>query len=103
MRFGAGVKGKVNEALSYGVPVVGSSLACEGMGLTHRKECMIADTPEAFTDAMVDVFEDDNLWAALSANGKASLSQMFTADAAEHALFLALADSFSDGRMNPRA
>ena len=46
LRFGAGVKGKVNEALSYGVPVVGSSLACEGMGLTHRKECMIADTPE---------------------------------------------------------
>ena len=103
LRFGAGVKGKVNEALSYGVPLVGSSLACEGMGLTHRKECMIADTPEGFAEAMVDVFEDDTLWKSLSENGKASLSHMFTANAAKIALSSALGDSFSDERVNAGA
>ena len=103
LRFGAGVKGKVNEALSYGVPLIGSSLACEGMGLTHRKECMIADTPEGFAEAMVDVFEDDALWKSLSENGKASLSHMFTANAAKSALSSALGDSFSDERVNAGA
>ena len=102
LRFGAGVKGKVNEALSYGVPLIGSSLACEGMGLTHRKECMIADTPEGFAEAMVDVFEDDALWKSLSENGKASIS-MFTANAAKSALSSALGDSFSDERVDAGA
>ena len=69
-----------------GFPWLAAS-ACEGMGLTHRKECMIADTPEAFTDAMVDVFEDTIYGLPFLQKRKASLSQMFIADAAEHALF----------------
>ncbi len=33
---GAGVKGKINQAMLYGVPVVASDVAAEGMGLEVR-------------------------------------------------------------------
>ena len=32
LRFGAGVKGKINQSMAFGVPVVATSLAVEGMG-----------------------------------------------------------------------
>src|SRR5947207_995149 len=37
LRFGAGVKGKINQSMAFGVPVVATSLAVEGMGLTDRE------------------------------------------------------------------
>ncbi|MHB8992319.1 MAG: glycosyltransferase, partial [Chloroflexota bacterium] len=48
LRFGAGVKGKLLTSLGYGVPVVASPLAAEGMGLADGRELLIADGPEAF-------------------------------------------------------
>ena len=43
LRFGAGVKGKVNQSMSLGVPTVVTSIAAEGMYLTHGENAMIAD------------------------------------------------------------
>ena len=92
LRYGAGIKGKVNQALSYGVPVIGSRTALEGMGLQHGKDAMVADTPESFAAAMVSVYNDDALWHLLSANGRASLQGRFTPDVARAALELAISD-----------
>ena len=36
LRFGAGIKGKINQSMGFGVPVVATSLAVEGMPLTNR-------------------------------------------------------------------
>ena len=92
LRYGAGIKGKVNQALSYGVPVIGSRTALEGMGLQHGKDAMVADTPESFAAAMVSVYNDDELWQLLSAKGRASLQGRFTPDVARTALELAIRD-----------
>ena len=43
LRFGAGVKGKINQSMAFGVPVVATSLAIEGMELTARQEILVAD------------------------------------------------------------
>ena len=37
LRFGAGVKGKINQSMAFGVPVVATSLAVEGTGLRDRR------------------------------------------------------------------
>jgi glycosyltransferase involved in cell wall biosynthesis len=91
LRYGAGVKGKVNQALSYGLPVVGSPDAFEGMGLTHEREVMVAETPQGFADSIAKVCDNHGLWQALSEKGGASLAGRFTPEVAEEALRNALA------------
>ena len=91
LRYGAGVKGKVNQALSYGLPVVGSPDAFEGMGLTHEREVMVAETPQGFADSIAKVCDNHGLWQALSEKGGASLAGRFTPEVAEEALRTALA------------
>ncbi|MEO8219063.1 MAG: glycosyltransferase, partial [Acidobacteriota bacterium] len=39
LRFGAGVKGKINQSMSHGLPVVSTSIGIEGMHLTHEEAC----------------------------------------------------------------
>ena len=88
---GTGVKGKVNQALSFGLPVVGSPDAVEGMGLTHEREVMVAETPESFAESIAKVCNNRELWQALSEQGAASLAGRFTPEVAETALRHALA------------
>ena len=47
------MKGKINQAMSYGVPVVATSVAVEGMHLTNGTDCLIADTPTQFAAAVL--------------------------------------------------
>src|SRR5438876_264170 len=47
LRYGAGVKGKINLAMSYGVPVVATSSSIEGMYLTPGIDVLVGDDPEA--------------------------------------------------------
>ena len=94
LRYGAGVKGKVNQALSFGLPVVGTPVALEGMGLVHREHVLIESEPESFAAAMAEVYSDDSLWCQLSRNGRLSLEGRFTPKVAQDALKSALAEFF---------
>jgi glycosyltransferase involved in cell wall biosynthesis len=69
LRFGAGVKGKINVSMSYGVPVVATTIAAEGMGLTPGEDVLVADDPQHFADAVAALYTSENLWERLSANG----------------------------------
>ena len=70
LRFGAGIKGKVGRSLGYGCPVVLSSVAAEGMPLTHGLDALIADDDIAFADAVVRLYEDEALWRTLASGGR---------------------------------
>ncbi len=69
LRFGAGVKGKINQSMACGVPVVATSLAVEGMRLAARQEILVADAPEDFARALIELYESEELWSQLSENG----------------------------------
>ncbi len=69
LRYGAGAKGKVASSLAAGVPCVATSIATEGMGLADGKEVLVADTPEAFADAICRVCTDPDLWSRVSQEG----------------------------------
>src|SRR6185437_11726544 len=69
LRYGAGIKGKIVTSLSYGVPVVATSIAAEGADLRHDESVLIADTPAAMADQIIRLYDDDDLWQRLSANG----------------------------------
>ena len=82
LRFGAGVKGKVNQSMALGVPTVVTSIAAEGMYLVHGHNAMIADDPESFADAVVRVWTSTELWERLSTNGRENLREHFSVEAA---------------------
>ena len=46
---GAGVKGKVNQAMKYGVPVVLTRVAAEGMHTHDGVDCLLADSAAVST------------------------------------------------------
>ena len=78
LRYGAGMKGKVGHALSYGLPVVTTSIGAEGFGMRHRQEAMIVDEPQAFAEAVIQVYQSRELWQQLSDNGYTHLQRHFT-------------------------
>ena len=69
LRYGAGIKGKINQSIAFGVPVVATSLAVEGMELTDHKDILVADEPEDFARALIELYESEDLWSRLSENG----------------------------------
>jgi len=66
LRYGAGQKGKIVTSMSFGVPVVASAIAAEGMNLEHGREALITTDPITLASHIVDLLEDDVLWQRLS-------------------------------------
>jgi GT2 family glycosyltransferase len=78
LRYGAGVKGKVNQAMARGLPVVATSLAAEGMRLQDGREFLLADDAQAFVDAVVRAYQDEALWLRLREGGYANIERWFS-------------------------
>jgi len=86
LRYGAGVKGKVNQSMAHGQPVVATAIAVEGMNVEPGSDALVADTAEAFADAVVTLYHDEALWQRLSAAGVRNVERLFSFDAAREAL-----------------
>jgi GT2 family glycosyltransferase/glycosyltransferase involved in cell wall biosynthesis len=82
LRFGAGVKGKINMAMSHGLPVIATGTAVEGMRLQPDVDVMIAQDPAAFADAVARLASDETLWTSLSRNGLDNVDRHFSPRAA---------------------
>ena len=78
LRFGAGVKGKLNTAMAHGLPVVATLVAAEAMHLQDGRDVLLADDAESFAAAIVRVYGDAELWGALSAGGLANVRNHFS-------------------------
>jgi glycosyltransferase involved in cell wall biosynthesis len=105
LRYGAGVKGKINLAMSFGLPVVATTPSIEAMYLTPGAEVLIGDDPDAFADAVVRVYRDAALWAKLGAGGLENIRTHFSRSVATGALtrLLALAKARAPYRRVARA
>jgi glycosyltransferase involved in cell wall biosynthesis len=86
LRFGAGVKGKINQSLAHGLPVVATSLAAEGMFLINGNSALIADDARHFGVAVVRLYQDERLWQKLSEGGLRVMEEHFSFGAAEKAI-----------------
>jgi GT2 family glycosyltransferase len=92
LRYGAGVKGKVNQAMSHGLPVVATSCAAEGMYTEHGRDVLVADDAAGFAEAVVRLYCDRDLWQALADNGRVNVETHFSVAAARRALEAVLDD-----------
>jgi glycosyltransferase involved in cell wall biosynthesis len=69
LRYGAGMKGKVGQALSYGLPVVTTSVGADGYALIDDENCLIADDTRSFAAAIVRLYDDRERWLRFAAGG----------------------------------
>lgn len=69
LRFGAGVKGKVLEALNQGVPMVTTSVGIQGLdGLDVVVP--VHDESQEIADAILRIMVDDEYWDRISVEGR---------------------------------
>ncbi len=68
LRYGAGIKGKIIEAMSYGLPVVTTDIGAEGLDLESGKNVLIANNSEEFVNEVVSLYFSEELWSKLSQN-----------------------------------
>jgi glycosyltransferase involved in cell wall biosynthesis len=90
LRFGAGMKGKVGEALAAGLPMVTTSVGAEGLDLEDGKTAIIADSPNDFASAVVRICTDPALHRRLSEEGRAHARQRWGLTLIEDRLLEAL-------------
>ncbi|NEV62566.1 glycosyltransferase [Thiorhodococcus minor] len=86
LRYGAGVKGKINMSMAYGVPVVATPCAAEGMFLEDGADILIGDDPEAFAKAVVRLYSDQGIWQDLARKGLANIERHFSRRTARETL-----------------
>jgi glycosyltransferase involved in cell wall biosynthesis len=67
---GTGVRLKLLEMLSLGVPVVTTSLGALGTGSVHREHALIADDANSFAAAVISLLGDPGLRAKLKRAGR---------------------------------
>ena len=92
LRWGAGVKGKINQSMGLGVPVVATSVAAEGMELTNGRDVLIADTAEEFAAAMIELYRSQDLWTKISEQGIEKTKAKYSIEAARKQLSRLLDD-----------
>ena len=77
LRYGAGVKGKVLEALRKGVPVVTTDIGAEG--IPCAEEClMIENEAESFATKIIKVYERESDLAIYSERGRIVIEENFS-------------------------
>ncbi|MCO5545553.1 glycosyltransferase [Xylella fastidiosa] len=86
LRFGAGVKGKISEALAYGLPVVTTPEGAEGMYLRSGMDALISRDAEDLARQAVCAHEDLEVWQRLSDNGQQIIKQHFSLHSTRAAL-----------------
>jgi len=82
LRYGAGIKGKVNISMSRGQPVVATPMAVEGMFVQSGRDVLVAETAEDFAAEVVRLYRDESLWNTVSVAGLENVRQYFSVETA---------------------
>ncbi len=61
LHAGAGMRVKILDGWSWGVPIVTTRLGAEGIDITDGHEALVADDPAAFADAVVRLLQEPAL------------------------------------------
>jgi glycosyltransferase involved in cell wall biosynthesis len=69
LHIGGGSRLKILEAMASRLPVVATAKGAEGLDVEHGKNILIANEPEKFAGALIDVLNDDSLHQRLAEAG----------------------------------
>jgi glycosyltransferase involved in cell wall biosynthesis len=77
---GSGIRMKILEAASLGIPFVSTSVGAEGLPFEKGRDCFIADTPESFVKAIIDL-KDKSLREKFAQNANAIVKEKYSMEA----------------------
>ncbi|MCW9056212.1 MAG: glycosyltransferase family 4 protein [Gammaproteobacteria bacterium] len=80
IRFGAGIKGKLLDAMIMQLPSITSSVGSEGMCLGEPWPGRIADDVEEFVSAAVELYSNEQAWHEAQKNTPELLRSRYDAD-----------------------
>jgi hypothetical protein len=78
--FGAGLKGKLIDAMTQGTPNVTTAVGAEGMVHQELWSGLLGETAEEIADAAVLLYQDQQLWQQKQQQGFIILAQRFAAN-----------------------
>jgi O-antigen biosynthesis protein len=77
LRFGAGIKGKLTEAMICGTPSVTSEIGAEGMHDNLLWNGCVEVDFEKFGEKVVQLYSDEKLWKSSQENGIEIINQIY--------------------------
>src|SRR5690606_2210403 len=77
LQFGAGLKGKLVDAMVNGAPCVMSSIAAEGVFGNMEPNGCIEDNPEDFAKKALQLYQDETFWTEKQQNGFQIINKRF--------------------------
>ncbi len=77
LRVGGGTRLKILESLALGTPVVSTTVGAEGLDLQDGEHLLLADSPDAFANAVVRVVRDSALRDRLAESGRRRVAQRY--------------------------
>lgn len=83
---GGGIIIKILDALAAGVPTVTTTYGNEGIGARGGRELLVADDPQGFAEAVIQVLTDRDTAARLAENGRRFIREHYSQEAAVDAL-----------------
>jgi len=83
LRFGAGLKGKLIDAMKYGTPSITTDTGAESMHDNLEWNGSISNTAEEFASAAVKLYKDESAWIKAQANGIKIINTCFSKKSGE--------------------
>ena len=80
LRFGAGLKGKLFDALRFGTPSVTTSVGVEGISDPNSWSGFVCDNPEEFARAAIKLYSDEKTWLEAQVQAPEILMKRFSED-----------------------
>ncbi|MEJ8756636.1 glycosyltransferase family 4 protein [Pontibacter sp. H259] len=77
---GSGTRLKITEAMSYGNPVVSTSIGAEGIKIQQNVNVLIADTPEAFANSLLAILEKPEIGEQMRRNARELIDAKYNWD-----------------------
>ncbi|MFU8813051.1 MAG: glycosyltransferase [Balneolaceae bacterium] len=77
LRFGAGLKGKLVDAMLTGTPSVTTTIGAEGMMVDEPWPGAVADDPGLFAQAAIDLYNDEEKWTGCRNRCRSNLTKQF--------------------------
>jgi len=92
LRFGAGIKTKLADAMMFGTPSVTTSIGAEAMTAGLPWAGAIEDDAQAFADAAVRLYQDKETWKEAQSHGFKIVNTLFHKENNQHALLQRILD-----------
>ena len=92
IRFGAGLKGKLIDAMKNGAPCVMTPIAAEGLFGDLGVNGFVEDSPEAFSEKAIELYNNQEVWEEKQQNGFKVINERFNKKSRQQKLIEAIGE-----------